>query len=152
MKRNTSKAKIATDQKALEHESCYPLPNNNHARKARNFSPWSIIAIVALTAAFGLVMSSCLTAAEPSAAAQDALLTKEYAGNPNLIASLRKASPSNPSATLSEVFESFGVPFPQGTLAQILPGGRMIIRNTKGNMELVDALIEVHSGKAGGSR
>ena len=87
----------------------------------------------------------------PSAAPQDALLTKQYTASSELLASLRKASPANASAPLTEVFESLGVPFPEGALAQVLPGGTLIVRNTKENMELVDALIEAHSGKAGGS-
>ncbi|MCX6854612.1 MAG: SGNH/GDSL hydrolase family protein [Verrucomicrobia bacterium] len=78
------------------------------------------------------------------------LVTKQYSFPPELLASLRKASPTTASAKLREVFEALGIPFPEGALAQVLPGGALIVRNTKENMELVDALIEANSGKKGG--
>lgn len=152
MKTKISKTKITADQQAFEKESRSALPSSKHADKARNFSQWSFIALVAIIAAFALATASHLAAAEPLSASQDALVTKQYAGSPELLASLRKASPANASAPLREVFESLGVPFPEGALAQVLPGGLLMIRNTKENLELVDALIEANSGKAGGSR
>lgn len=151
MKSQTSKIETTLNQEFPGKEIPIALPIGTEARQSLSFPGRILLAVLALFTAFGLGMASRLNAAEPSAAPQDALLTKEYAGSPDLIASLRKASPSNPSAPLSEVFESLGVPFPQGTWVQILPGGRVIVRNTKENMELVDALIEAHSGKAGGS-
>lgn len=112
----------------------------------------TFFAVLVLLAVFSLGMASDLTAAEPAATSQGSLVTKQYAGSPELLASLRKASPANASAPLREVFESLGVPFPEGALAQVLPGGAIIVRNTNENMELVEALIEANSKAPGGAR
>ena len=127
------------------------LPIGTEARQSLPFPRRILLAVLALFTAFSMGMDSNLSAAEPAATSQDALVTKQYTASSELLASLRKASPANASAPLTEVFESLGVPFPERALAQVLPSGALIIRNTKKNMEVVDALIEAHSGKAGGS-
>ena len=151
MKSQTSKIETTLNQEFPGKEIPIALPIGTEARQSLSFPRRIFLAVLALFTAFGLGMASRLNAAEPSAAPQDALLTKQYTASSELLASLRKASPTNASAPLTEVFESLGVPFPEGALAQVLPGGTLIVRNTKENMELVDALIEAHSGKAGGS-
>jgi hypothetical protein len=127
------------------------LPIGTEARQSLPFPRRILLAVLALFTAFSMGMDSNLSAAETAATSQGSLVTKQYTASSELLASLRKASPANASAPLTEVFESLGVPFPEGALAQVPPGGALIVRNTKENMELVDALIEAHSGKAGGS-
>jgi len=151
MKSQANKIETLVNQKSLGNEIPIAIPIDTEAWKTMSFPRRILLAVLALVTAFGMGMASNLSAAEPAATSQDALVTKEYRASSELLASLRKASPANASAPLTEVFESLGVPFPEGALAQVLPGGNLIVRNTKENMELVDALIEAHSGKAGGS-
>ena len=151
MKSQANKTETPVNQKSLGKETTIAIPIDTEARKTMSFPRRILLAVLALVTAFGMGMASNLSAAEPAATSQDALVTKEYRASSELLASLRKASPANASAPLTEVFESLGVPFPEGAWAQVAPGGNLIVRNTKENMELVDALIEAHSGKAGGS-
>jgi hypothetical protein len=150
MKSQTNKKTPTVNQESLGKEIPIVLPIGTEARQSMSFPRRIHLAILALVTAFSMGMTS-LTAAEPAATSQGSLVTKQYPSSSESLASLRKASPANASAPLTEVFESLGVPFPERALAQVLPGGALIVRNTKENMELVDALIEAHSGKAGGS-
>ena len=146
-KTQTSNTESTVNQESLDTTIRLALPIGTEERKAMSLPRLNFLAVLALIAAFGLGMASNLTAAEPATSSQSSLVTKQYASSPELLASLHKASPAIASTPLREVFESLGVAFPEGALAQLLPGGAMIVRNTKENMELVDALIEANSGK-----
>jgi|694.fasta_scaffold34398_2 hypothetical protein len=107
-----------------------------------------LFSIFALIVACCLVTGSMTIAAEPPTP----LITKQYMVPPEALDSVRKASPADASASLREVFESMGVPFPEGAFARVAPDNSLIVRNTTENLELMDSLLENHWVKAGGAQ
>jgi hypothetical protein len=152
VKSQANKIETPVNQKSLGKETPIAIPIDTEARKTMSFPRRILLAVLALVTAFGMGMASNLSAAEPAATSPGSLLTKEYRASSELLASLRKASAANASAPLTEVFESLGVPFPEGAWAQVAPGGNLIVRNTKENMELVDTIIETNSKTTGVAR
>ena len=152
MKSQAKKMVTTVNQEFPGNEIPIAIPIDTEARQSLSFPRRILLAVLALVTAFSMGMASNLSAAEPAATSPGSLVTKEYRASSELLASLRKASPANASAPLTEVFESLGVPFPEGAWAQVAPGGNLIVRNTKENMELVDAIIEANSKTTGGAR
>lgn len=92
----------------------------------------------------------------PISTETDVLLTKEYKVPPGFITSM-PSSPADDAATsgqatvasggAKEFLEGNGVEFPSGASANFLPNtGRLIVRNTQANLDLVDALVSSAAG------
>jgi general secretion pathway protein D len=102
----------------------------------------------------------------PTTENTDELLTKEYRVSPAFIpansgaeisnapqAGPKSADGSNVRLTgrsnATEYLRGQGVPFPTGAFAQYIPSGsKLVVRNTQGNIDLIDTLVEGDMGVA----
>jgi len=102
----------------------------------------------------------------PTTENTDELITKEYRVSPAFIpansgtetadtpqAGSRSAAGSNVRLTgrsnATEYLRNQGVPFPTGAFAQYIPSGsKLVVRNTQGNIDLIDTLVEGDMGVA----
>lgn len=116
----------------------------------RNAPLRTILDFIAESAGLKTKIEPYAVAIVPVDAATDVLITKEYTVPPSFVNRGPGGEATDPSQALTtragarEFLEGMGVTFPEGASAQFIPSNsKLIVRNTPGNLTLIDTLVEI---------